>query len=95
MEAIKDMLRYQKKLTKEDLYFRKQDRLMQNAVIPKFERNKMTRKMHFQTHHANMLALPKKQEEKYATTQDRINEQGFKPQKKKPLPLDEIRNSLF
>ena len=42
-----------------------------------------------------MLALPKKQEEKYATTQDRINEQGFKPQKKKPLPLDEIRNSLF
>ena len=47
IEGIKDMRRYKKKLTKEDLYFRKQDKLMQNAIIPKFERDKMTRKMHF------------------------------------------------
>jgi len=59
-----------KTLTQHDLYFRKQSMLMKNAVLPKTERAKIARKMNFQSHHSDLLSIPKSRNmsEKFAST---------------------------
>jgi hypothetical protein len=49
---------YNKKLSKHDMYFRNQDRLMRNAIIPPQEIKKINEKYQFQTKHSDILSVP-------------------------------------
>jgi hypothetical protein len=44
-----------------DLYFRKQNMLMRNAILPAHEIAKMNQKHAFQSKHVEMLSIPKQQ----------------------------------
>ena len=52
-----DLLR-QNQITKHDLYFMKQEKLMRNAALPIHERDKIYKKMNFQSNHSDMLSIP-------------------------------------
>ena len=65
------------RLTKQDLYFRNQEKLMQNANISDAQKQMISQKMRFQTKHSDILAQPKKVTEKYEMTQEKINEQSW------------------
>jgi hypothetical protein len=52
---------YNMKLSKNDLYFRNQDKLMRNAIIPQKEIQKINQRMKFQTKHSDVLSIPKAQ----------------------------------
>ena len=47
------------KINKQDLYFRNQEKLMKNAILPEAERQKLNQKARFQNKHADYLAKPK------------------------------------
>ena len=47
---------FNNKLSKQDMYFRNQEKLMKNAILPEAERQKINSKMRFQTRHIEALS---------------------------------------
>lgn len=56
---------FNNRLNKNDIYFRNQEKLMQNACLPESERQKLNNKMRFQVKHSDLLSKPKNVTEKY------------------------------
>lgn len=56
-------------ITKTDLFFRNQAKLMQNSILPSFERRKLTQQMYGQQNLADTLSKPRErsQREKFQT----------------------------
>ena len=61
------------KFTKQDMYFRNQERLMRNFAIPEHERMKAAKKMRFQAHHCTHLSMPKIRSQKMSLTQPSLD----------------------
>ena len=55
-DDVKSLLwQFGAKVNKEDIYFRNQDKLMRNAILPEAERQKRNEKMRFQQKHSDVL----------------------------------------
>lgn len=94
VSEIRDFLKSKEtKLNMQDLYFRNQERLMQNSIIPISERKKQKLKSNFQMQHCNSLAIPNQRQarDKHKLSTDGLSDRKWQYNSNKPKDLKSSR----